>query len=235
MRRMILAALAAFVIGPASAADMSVPFTKAAPLMPVTSWSGIGLGVHGGYGWNVTGVQVDLAGTPIDLGSVPHGIMGGGQFFARKQINEYIVLGVSSDLDVANFRSSGAVGNGLLTANNLSNYFVTANATFGVTIGNHSLLFAEGGLACGGNKPNFQVASLQAAASDTSCGWNAGGGIETKLPAFPGWSAVLKGGFMDLGKKSLSIDTGGGVLATSTNPIQAGYAKIGLNYNLYGN
>src|SRR2546422_2172195 len=38
--------------GPALAADLGrPPPLKAAPLLPVFSWTGLYLGVHGGYGW----------------------------------------------------------------------------------------------------------------------------------------------------------------------------------------
>jgi len=233
----INAATAALVLGwlgwtfPAYSADL---YTKAPPppVVASSSWTGLYAGVHGGYGWNVTGVNIDLAGTPIDLGSVPHGLMGGVQLGVRRQVSEYVVLGVIADIDVANMRASGDIGSGVLTASNLTKYLGTLNAQIGFTVGNHSLAFVEGGMGYGGNKPNFQVAGIAAAAADTSVGWNLGAGLETKLPAFPGWSAFVKGGYMDLGAKSLTLDTGRGVIATSSNPLQFGYGKIGLNYTI---
>jgi outer membrane immunogenic protein len=222
-----LAAVAMTGIAPAIAADLQLK-TPPAPA-PATTWNRFYIGPFGGYGWNITGVNVDLAGTPLDLGSVPHGLMAGGQIGFDRQVSDYLVLGIVADIGVANMRSSGTVG-GTLSAANLTNYLGTFNARAGIPIGNHSLVFVEGGVAYGGNKPNFQVATLQAAASDTSVGWNIGGGIETKLTALPGWSAFVKAGYMDLGAKSLTLDTGGGVLATSSNPLRFGFGKIGLNY-----
>lgn len=227
----IIAALA--ICGSAHAADM--PLKAVTQYTPAANWSRCYLGVNGGYGWNITGVNIDLSGAPIDLGSVPHGFMGGGQVGCDRQLNDYLVLGVIADIDVANMRASGQIGNGLLTASNLTNYLGTLSARGGITIGNHSLLFFEGGLAYGGAKPNFQFGTIQQGAADTSVGWNFGGGLETKLPAFPGWTAFIKGGYMDLGAKSLTLDTGNGVLATSSNPLKFGYGKVGLNYAIFGN
>jgi outer membrane immunogenic protein len=236
MKRFLLSAAIAVAscnMNPAYAADLPIP-TKAPIVVPYTTWNRVYLGINGGYGWNITGVNVDMAGTPIDLGSVPHGFMGGVQIGLDRQVSDYLVLGIIADVDVANLRGSGQAA-GVISASNLTNYLGTFNARAGIPIGNHSLAFVEGGLAYGGNKPNFQVASVQAAAADTSVGWDIGGGIETKLPAFPGWSAFAKIGYMNLGSKSLTLDTGGGVLATSDNPLKFGYAKIGLNYALFGN
>jgi outer membrane immunogenic protein len=220
----------------AYAADIPAALpTKAMPYTPVlpTNWNRLYIGINGGYGWNTTGVNVNDGVSSIDIGSVPHGVLGGAQIGIDQQINEYIVIGVIADIDGANLRSSGQAL-GVIDVNNLSNYMGTLDARVGFTIGNHSLAFVEGGLAYGGNKPNFRVQSLQAAAADTSVGWNVGGGIETKLTAFRGWSAFVKGGFMDLGSKSLTLDTGGGALLTSSNPLQFGYGKIGLNYAIIG-
>lgn len=238
MKRFLLSAaiaLASCNMDPAYAADLgkAPPIVKAPIVVPYT-WNRFYCGVNGGYGWNITGVNVNYAGTPIDLGSVPHGFMGGAQCGLDHQVSDYFVLGIIADVDFANLRGAGQVAN-TISAANLTNYLGTVNARAGIPIGNHSLVFVEGGLAYGGNKPNFQVASVQAAAADTSVGWDIGGGIETKLPAFPGWSAFAKIGYTDLGKKSLTLDTGGGVLATSDNPLKFGYAKIGLNYALFGN
>src|SRR5262245_20747039 len=72
--------------GPALAADLGrPPPLKAAPLVPVFSWTGLYLGVHGGYGWSSS--------DGLDL----KGGFGGGQVGYKYQINNF-VLGIEGDI-----------------------------------------------------------------------------------------------------------------------------------------
>lgn len=226
-----LAAVAAawsFIPTAAIGADLYKAPTPAQAL-PAT-WNRVYLGVNLGYGWNDTGVNLDVGGVPVDLGSVPHGLMGGGQFGFDTQLSPYLVFGGFCDIDAASLRSSGQVAS-VITANNVSNFLGSCDARVGVAIGNHSLLFVNGGLGWATNDPHLASGTLQAAASGASVGWDIGGGLETKFPALPGWSGFIRGGFEDVGAKSLTLPGG---LVTSNNPLQFGYVKIGINYAIIG-
>ena len=53
MRKLVLTATAALIAGPGTAADLPVraPAYKAAPLAAVWTWSGLYIGIDGGYGF----------------------------------------------------------------------------------------------------------------------------------------------------------------------------------------
>ncbi len=77
--------------GPALAADLGrPPPLKAAPLLPVFSWTGLYLGVHGGYGWSSS----DVFGLGV-LNNLKGGFAGG-QIGYNYQINNF-VLGIEGD------------------------------------------------------------------------------------------------------------------------------------------
>lgn len=208
----------------ASAADLRTPVLTKAPVVSTAlpTWTGFYLGGNVGYGADTTNSTVTAGTTVIDLGAVPRGPIAGGEIGYDFQPYGNLVLGLRADIDFANMRASGNVGT--LSLNNLTNYIGDADLRLGYAgFGNHVLLYLDGGLAYGGRQPNLTVGSLQAAANDTSVGWNLGGGIETRLTQYV--SAFGELDYYDLGGKSLQA----GTLVTSNSPFRFGLAKLGLN------
>src|SRR5450756_272656 len=107
-------ALAAFVgaVQPVTAADLPPrPAYSPAPMMsptPVYNWTGIYVGLNGGYGWGSQD-PLNLITNRFDGSSLGFsgGVVGG---TAGAQIQSgHVVIGFEADLDWANMRGSGTI------------------------------------------------------------------------------------------------------------------------------
>jgi outer membrane immunogenic protein len=133
----ISAALAA-LIGPATAAESARPVYKQPVVAPppVSDWSGIYVGLEGGYGWGEQSTNATpgdqflatilFAGSPATLtpplffpGVVPsirqNGWLFGGFFGAQRQWGNW-VLGIEGDIDDADIKGSGLANASLTSA-----------------------------------------------------------------------------------------------------------------------
>lgn len=221
-----LAAAATIFATALFAADMP----QKAPPAPVAvwSWSGFYASGYGLYGANITDTTVATLG---DVGSVPHGPGIGGGLGYNFQPASGLVFGVRADIAYLNMTGNGNIGAAALSVSNATNYIGDLDALIGVplTPDNRLLAYGVGGFAFGGAKPNLQVGSLSAAASDTSTGWNVGAGLAYQLDR--NLSVFIEGDYYQLGDKSLSITApGGGVLATSTAKYHDVAQKAGIVY-----
>src|SRR6185295_14716988 len=99
-----IAAFALICSGTAQAADLPVaPAYKSPAVAAVYNWSGLYVGVNGGYGWGNQDPLV-LFGNRFDRSSMSmSGGMIGGTIGAQIQ-QGYVVLGVEGDLDWANIK-----------------------------------------------------------------------------------------------------------------------------------
>lgn len=136
----------------AQAADLAVKAPAPVPT-PVYNWTGLYVGVNGGYGWgdqdplNLFSARFDRASFDISGGMI------GGTFGAQIQ-QGYVVLGLEGDLDWANIRGSGittptiaGVPVGLtLDATSKIEAIGTVRARAGVAL-NNWLIYATGGAA----------------------------------------------------------------------------------------
>jgi outer membrane immunogenic protein len=97
MRKSILGlvAIGALIAAPAMAADLRMPVkAPPAPVMPVFSWTGLYLGINGGWGWgHETWVDNSSVGLPPGVGVSHHpdGGIFGGQIGWRYQINSFVI------------------------------------------------------------------------------------------------------------------------------------------------
>lgn len=237
------AALAlALVFGsPAYAADLPIQFPtfKAPTSQAAIPWSGFYLGGFGGYASNLNGVAVNsetpLASIAGEIGAAPRGALGGGQIgYDFAAVNNF-VFGARADIALANISASNNITGislgtlNVVTASNATNYLGTADLRVGYQIASNVMPYVVGGFAYGGERPNFQVGSLQAAAHDTSVGWDVGAGVEVRLAQ--NWSVFGEYDYLRLGDKQLSLYLPNGqLLATSDNKLDFGLVKIGANY-----
>jgi outer membrane immunogenic protein len=136
----------------AQAADLAVKAPTPVPT-PVYNWTGLYIGVNGGYGWGQQD-PLNLLGSRFDRASFDiNGGMFGGTFGAQIQ-QGYVVLGLEGDLDWANIRGSrittptiAGVPIGLtLNATSKVEAVGTARARAGVAV-NNWLFYATGGAA----------------------------------------------------------------------------------------
>jgi outer membrane immunogenic protein len=147
--------------GTAYAADLAPrPAPVAAPV-PYYNWTGIYVGVNGGYGWgrqdpfNIISNRFDQFSTNISGGVV------GGTIGAQVQVS-HVVLGMEADLDwagikgstVANATAGGLIIAGPFNAQTKIDWESTARLRVGYANDNW-LLYATGGLALLGAKTNL--------------------------------------------------------------------------------
>jgi outer membrane immunogenic protein len=252
MKKFLLSgiALAAFVAGPALAADLPprpapMPY-KAPPVITYYSWTGCFIGGNGGGIWankNWTvgagdpsiGVAGITAGSAFGSHSISSGI-GGAQIGCDYQFAGNWVIGIQADYDWMNGRGSGtdAVNTaffgvpGYTDQSNISNLgSVTGRLGYAF---DRFLGYVRGGVAWErDNYAIFNPAGLGlATASETRTGWTVGIGGEY---AFTNWiSAFAEYDYYDFGTKNNRMLTGTGVLFDSVDIRERqSVFKVGLN------
>jgi outer membrane immunogenic protein len=231
MKRFLLSAaiaLASCNMNPAYAADLPVKAPYQAPL-PITNWQGLYLDGYFQYGANVTGVTTIATTNPaVDLASAPRGPGVGGSLGYNFDLGNF-VLGARGDISYLNVSGSGTSVADSLSVSNATNYLGNLDVLVGLPISadRRLLVYGVGGFGFGGAKPNLNVGSIQAAASDTSTGWNVGAGLRYKVTQNLG--VFIEGDYYQLGDKSLTAtDSAGTVLATSLAKYHMVTQKFGL-------
>jgi outer membrane immunogenic protein len=162
-------AFAAFVgaVHPVAAADLPTrPAYAPAPMMsptPVYNWTGIYVGLNGGYGWGSQD-PLNLITNRFDGASLGFsgGVFGG---TAGAQIQSgHVVLGLEADIDWANMKGSGTFAPSVLgvpfaavNATTNIDWETTARARVGYAQDNW-LFYATGGFAILGTKAAFTPA-----------------------------------------------------------------------------
>ncbi|MGM4875169.1 outer membrane protein [Bradyrhizobium sp. 6(2017)] len=210
MKKFIIgAAFAAVSSTSAFAADLPVQAYKSAPVVAqVYNWTGLYVGVNGGYGWGSQD-PLTLVSNRFDRTSfnISGGMLGGTM---GAQIQQgYVVIGLEGDLDWANIKGNGisnpaiaGIGQGIaLDIASKVSAIGTARARVGVAL-NNSLLYVTGGAAFVKSSANgTSIAGLpcgtlgvlpNCAASAWRPGIVAGLGIEYGFT--PNWS--LKGEYL---------------------------------------
>src|SRR5882757_10866510 len=87
MRSLVLglAALAALVAAPANAADMAVKAPAYVTPVPVFSWTGCYIGIHGGGGWQKSSFATEGEATS------GVGVLGGAQVGCNLQVRQFVI------------------------------------------------------------------------------------------------------------------------------------------------
>ena len=222
MKRFILSAcagvVAAMVAMPSFAADLP---RKAAPYYVAPfSWSGIYVGLNGGYGWGTS--SWTSAATTGD--TKPKGWLAGGTLGYNLQTGVW-VWGLEGDLDVSTIKGATTGGTGVCAGpvgcETRNRWLGTARGRIGYSF-DRWLPFLTGGAAFGDVKmsPNTGVNETK-----TKIGWALGGGVEY---AFSGpWSAKIEYLYVDLGKSSCSAASCG--ISTDVG-FTSNLVRAGVNY-----
>jgi outer membrane immunogenic protein len=249
MRKLVLAAIAALIAGPGVAADLPVraPAYKAAPLAAVWSWSGLYIGIDGGYGFgndpfSQTVVRPGGNAASFEKSVVaPKGGFFGGQMGYNWQVGN-IVFGVEGDAQwsgqhdkVCGFLCEAAVGFvEATTVEQKLKWFATARGRLGWANESYLLYVTGGGAWAGIDETDaFIDAGLTfvAGSSRTKSGW-AVGGIETRL--WGDWTAKLEYLHIDLGSATSVLPVSGASIITDSR-IRDDIVRAGINYKFgYG-
>jgi len=234
MKKLIVgAALAAISSASASAADlpMQQPYKSPPVVAAIYNWTGIYVGVNGGYGWGTQDPLI-LFSNAFDRSSFNiNGGMFGGTVGAQIQ-QGYVVLGLEGDLDWANIKGSGisnpsilGIGKGI-TLNIATNTsaIMTARLRTGVAM-NNLLLYVTGGVAFDKSSANgtsiagFACGTAGVFTNCSASSWRPGlaAGLGVEYGFAHHWSAKLEYIYID------SLGTG-----VSTDHIDT--IRAGINY-----
>lgn len=224
----------AFTLTAAHAADKaqapipSPPVTPSFP--PAMEWTGIYIGVNGGYGWS-DAIQVSISDPRVDTvyqrsSAMPGGFVGGGQIGYNWQTG-YWLFGFEADLQYADL--GGAVAwNGyedLGFKTGSSQYFGTVRARLGYAM-DRTLVYLTGGLAYGG-----LVDQSLTGKSTSNQGFALGGGFEYAFTEH--WTGRFEGLYVNLETKAreASLTTPQGIYTlTARSGDGAGLVRMGVNY-----
>jgi outer membrane immunogenic protein len=217
MKRILLSTVAMMMVaGSASAADLSARprpanVYKAAPLEPVSNWTGFYIGAHGGYGW----AQLDSD----EFGSMDlDGALAGGQIGYDWQYSQNWVFGISASGSWSDISGTQNFGEDL---NVKAKWLATATARLGYTWG-PGLIYVKGGAAWTKNNWSYDDDS----GHQTRFGWTAGAGLEYQFAQ--NWTWFVEYNYLDFGSKD--VDALPGVDIDQTINV----VKAGINYRFGG-
>jgi outer membrane immunogenic protein len=269
MKRSMLTgiAFAALTVGPVLAADLRPAprpvYTKAPVMAPVYSWTGLYVGLNGGYSWGRASTDFTITGVPVGSSSSNmDGWLGGGQIGYNWQTGQY-VLGLEADIQATGQKGTFAfatptvcpppgvlvlpcaTGNG--SVEQKLPWFGTLRGRLGFTPTPTWLLYVTGGLAYGEVDTNVSFTNTVAflggpvvgatatsgSSSATKVGWVIGAGAEWAISG--PWSAKLEYLYMDLGTVNTSFAVPAPfALVNTSSRITDNIVRVGINYRFGG-
>lgn len=174
-------------------------------------WSGLYVGLHGGYGWTR---QDTGYGSDIDI----DGWLAGGHVGLQRQFDRW-VIGIEASFTGGDMDGSKTIGSGRLAVN------VAASMSDLLMIGGRlgyawrdRLFYVKGGYASAEMDFAITTAGGNYSSSSRFDGWTAGVGFERMITR--NVSFGLEYNYIDLGGKNLSFSGGGGpiTLASVVDP-----------------
>jgi outer membrane immunogenic protein len=232
MKRILAAVvLSTFAYGYAAAADLPPAPPRAAaayiPIVaPVYNWSGIYVGINGGWGfgtakWTAIGVGATATGSNSDNGGVVGGTLG-----VNWQAGAF-VLGGEADFDYSgvNTGTSQTVCNIGITCQTGNNWLSTVRGRVGFAA-DRVLFYAT----AGGAFANVQTALNGVTTTHTRTGWTAGLGAEYAFA--DNWTAKIEYLYVDLGNKAVTCTATVGVCAPPAVGVGPINVQAGLTENL---
>jgi outer membrane immunogenic protein len=230
--RWTLVAAAAIVVaatGYGHAADIPMP-SLPPPLPPVYNWTGVYLGINGGFGTGNSNWSDGAVGT---TGSFPiSGYLIGGTAGFNYQIGEY-VFGIEGDGDWTNLNGNSGSTCGAITAvltppvgcQTQSRWLGTVRGRVGYAF-DRILLYGTAGAAFG----NIQTGLNPPSTFDSSveAGWTAGAGLEFAFAQ--SWTAKVEYLFVDLPNAACTTVGNCGGAAGSIVSFNESVIRAGLNF-----
>lgn len=249
MKTILAASVAALALagGPAFAADIprkSVAITPAIQPIPVFSWTGVYVGLSGGYAFD-TG-KSSLTGSPglLATGLTPgpartqgDGFVLGGTIGYNQQFGMF-VAGLEADLSYVDLgrTATASIGGLTTTFSQDATYLGTVRGRLGVAF-DRVLVYATGGLAYGDQNASTNLAGLGgvwAGGKDSvRFGYTVGAGLEYAVTN--NWSAKVEYLYYDLGKANyVSPQIAGAIIPGVQGNSRADYhgnlIRAGVNY-----
>lgn len=248
MKKLALAAAAIFALftGTASAADMAVKARPVVAPVPMFSWTGFYIGIHGGGAWfdndwNAPATAFNIAnggcGVPCPAfagGHTGSSWLAGAQAGVNYQTG-FWVLGVEIDGSWTDLRSSNGSSpiNGLLTNNSKIDAMATFAGRVGVTSG-PVLFYVKGGAALADSSffTTLTGTGLALQSTDsTRWGWMVGVGVEYAFAN--NWSVKAEYNHLDFSRETETLRALPGCNCTAFQydvNQTVDLVKVGLNY-----
>jgi outer membrane immunogenic protein len=220
MKKILLAGVAAlFTVSAASAADIPArPYYKAPPPAPIFNWTGMYVGIAGGYAELDTRFT-DAGGTTTGDFRDTGWLLGGTLGWNWQAPGSAFVWGIEADLSYVDLDARTNVGCAAPGCNNDLRALGTIRGRAGIAA-NNWLFYVTGGVAGGDFDQN--VPGL-AGNSEVLFGWTVGAGVEV---AFSGrWSAKLEYLYVDFEDSTIPTP-----VPTTADPNEVHIIRAGLNY-----
>lgn len=178
---------------------------------PPPMWSGLYLGVHGGYG------SANASGTSLD------GVLGGAQLGYNAQVAGNLILGVEADISGADIsHTDSATLFGVVATASAHTYALgTARGRVGFAF-NNFMIFGTGGFAWAVNELKGTVGGIGLSESHLHTGYTFGAGLEWMI--MPAWTARAEYLYANFGGESYFAG------AVTTGRIEANIVRVGVNY-----
>jgi outer membrane immunogenic protein len=235
----VLSILCAFIgiSGSAFAADLPpspprAPAVYVPAVLPVYNWTGVYVGINGGWGWgngkftaNAVGGFDGTTGTRSDNGGVVGGTLGvnwqaDGFVFGVEGDWDYSAINTGTTASICTFSGNCQTGN---------NWLATARGRAGYAA--DRVLFY---LTAGGAFANVQTNFNGTTTTHTQAGWTGGAGIEWAFA--DNWSAKIEYLYVNLGNGNVNCGTaaclaasGGPVIPVSVS-LTENLFRVGVNY-----
>lgn len=218
-RSFALTVVAAMIsVNTVSAAD----FGTSASSDAIHDWTGVYVGVNGGYGWaDISATNIPSADNDIN------GFAGGAQVGFNYDFGRF-VLGAEADINRSNIKKSERT-TAITTANYDLDYYGTVRARAGYNL-DLFMPYVTAGLAYGQVKQSLDVDGFGRFASRTSnhVGWVVGAGADYAVTEKLSLRAEYLYG--DLGSaKHLSV-SGSGTISSYDADLTIQTVRVGLNY-----
>jgi outer membrane immunogenic protein len=232
MKRILWAGAFALAIGgQALAADLPppppaprAPATYVPVAAPVYNWSGIYIGLNGGYSFGTSSWSNPAAG--LATGNFDtNGWLAGGTVGANYQFWGGAVLGVEADWDWSNLNGTSSIGGCGPGCETKADWLSTVRGRAGWAF-DRVLLYGTGGVAFAPIQTGFSGGPFQ---STTQVGWTAGAGIEFAFA--PNWTAKAEYLYADLGNVTCNSDCFAGTPPTPlTVKFTDNIIRAGVNF-----
>jgi outer membrane immunogenic protein len=236
MKRILMAvALALAAGGQALAADLPpgpppprAPATYAPVPVPVFTWTGIYVGVNGGYAFG----DSNWSAPPPATGNFStDGFLFGGTLGGNYQWGQF-VLGVEGDWDWSNLNGTTYSTCGSYGCETKSDWLATARVRVGYAF-DRFLVYGTGGGAFGNLEAS---AGSLPFSSSTQIGWTAGGGVEYAFT--PNLTAKVEYLYVDLGTQSCGVGYCSTAFANpagtpTTVSLTENIVRAGINYKFW--